>query len=191
MKTFNEWIEGSIKYKFNQIAEFQDKSVKQIILKIHQLGVSPLSLITQNASDIVKLMNQISTWESAGYDRAKQIIDNLISVLNYDFESQLNYAIVESAKNRNLNEELLREKINDLLMEYEKEFKKMPEYNAAHSVTKIIGRKIGQKEWIMAFNKVKILESKSQSVEQWTRFAREPIKDSAFVGKKINSNFIF
>lgn len=191
MKTFNEWLEGNIKYKFNQIAEFQDKFIKPIIIKIHQLGISPLSLIVQGISDIIKLMNQNSKWDSAGYEQSIQIIDNLINVLNDDFENKLNFIIQEVTKNRNLNEELFKEKIKDLLLEYEKQFKKMPEYNTAHSVTKILARKTGQREWNSVKNKIKILESKSQSLEKWLQFAREPIKDSTFVNKKYAGDFSF
>lgn len=177
MKTIGEWREGNVKHKFNQIAELQKKSSAQTILKIQQLGIGILNFVVQRAADIIVLMNQESTWETAGYDQVKENVINLIQVLSNDFDNKLEMNIIYTAKNKNIDQELLKNKTYDLLEEYEKEFKKLPDYNTAQIISRIICRKIGKRQWQEALSKLKILETKLDSLEKWVQFAREPIND--------------
>lgn len=159
----------------------------------HHAGV--LFTVVEHIGDLTHRMNDPNTWHSRGYEYVKEKVDRCLYMLTYpygfDKEHQENIrsnsryradkqmeeeGILQTSNPQDVRwqyEEEYREKLDRLLEAYADAHRKLPVYNEAHRAARDAAVAVGEQNWDLAIENLRILEAHLGSRDEWVAFANE------------------
>jgi hypothetical protein len=164
---------------FAELGDLQRGEPESAMLKVqHAMGGGVLSFAVEHTGDLTHRMSHMAPQGIAGrsyvHDKASKVLRMLRNL--YGFEREMNENIAANARYRNIDEGMLRKKIDAALARYAAAHEKLPVYNKVQWMARQAAIELGHKNFEHAalwLEKLKELSESDSFAQKAFEFKRD------------------
>lgn len=159
------------KFIDENIAKVQRGHPEEVMVAVQLIyGGGVLHPVVENVGDLIHRMSEKTTYDSAGFSYVKKKVKEALYDLTspYGFEREMRENIIMNAKYKNIDPDILFEKVSEKLKEYADAHRSIPTFNYVQRKAKAAAVAVGQQRWNDAIENLEYLKSiLDQGIDAW------------------------